>query len=77
MMGWAIPEHDEYETVAGFLFYRMRRVPQEGDACRYKHLHFRISRMKGPKIDEVIVGVEDRPDPASQVPNEIQEHRER
>ena len=58
-MGWAIPEHDEYETVAGFLFYRMRRVPQEGESCRFRNLHFRISRMKGPKIEAVIVSLEE------------------
>jgi hypothetical protein len=39
-------------------------------------MHFRISRMKGPKIEEVIVGVEDKPDLASHVPNEVQVHRE-
>ena len=55
LLGWAIPEHPEYETVAGFLLYRMRRVPQEGDSCAYKTLHFQISRMKGPKIQEVII----------------------
>jgi putative hemolysin len=76
MMGWAIPEHDEYETVAGFLFYRLRRVPQEGDSCRYKHMHFRVSRMKGPKIEEVIVSVEDKLDPASHALNEAQGRRE-
>jgi CBS domain containing-hemolysin-like protein len=62
-MGWAIPEHDEYETVAGFLFYRMRRVPQEGESCTFKNLHFRISRMKGPKIEEVIVSVKETAGP--------------
>jgi putative hemolysin len=53
--GWLIPEHDEYETLAGFLLYRMGRVPQEGELCTYKNLHIRVSRMKGPKIEEVIV----------------------
>ena len=53
--GWSIPKHDEYETLAGFLLYRMGRVPQEGESCTYKNLNIRISRMKGPKIEEVIV----------------------
>ncbi len=57
--GWAIPEHDEYETLAGFLLYRMRRVPHEGESCTFKNLHFRISRMKGPKIEEVIVSLKE------------------
>jgi CBS domain containing-hemolysin-like protein len=58
-LGWSLPENDEYETVAGFLLFRMRRVPQEGETCTYKGWHFRISRMKGPKIEEVIVHVKD------------------
>lgn len=53
--GLGIPEHDEYETLAGFLLYRMGRVPQEGEHCTYKNLQIRVSRMKGPKIEEVIV----------------------
>jgi CBS domain containing-hemolysin-like protein len=52
---WSIPAHDEYETLAGFLLYRMGHVPQEGEACTYKKLLFRVSRMKGPKIEEVVV----------------------
>jgi CBS domain containing-hemolysin-like protein len=55
MMGWAIPEQDEYETLAGFILSRMRRVPQEGDSCIYKTMLFQVSRMKGPKIEEVTV----------------------
>lgn len=54
-MGWTIPEHDEYETLAGYLLYRLGRVPQEGEICTYKNLHIRVSRMKGPRIEEVIV----------------------
>lgn len=55
MIGWAIPEHDEYETLAGFLLQRMGRVPQVGDGCTFKNLHFQINRMKGPKIENVII----------------------
>jgi CBS domain containing-hemolysin-like protein len=64
LLGWAIPEHPDYETVAGFLLYRMRRVPQEGDSCTYKTLHFQISRMKGPKIQEVIISRKNSGGPA-------------
>jgi CBS domain containing-hemolysin-like protein len=55
IIGWTIPEHDEYETLAGFLLFKMGRVPQEGETCTFKTLHFQVSRMKGPKIEEVIV----------------------
>lgn len=59
MMGWAIPEHTDYETLAGFLLYRMNRVPQEGESCTYKNWHFQVNRMRGPKIEEVIVTIKE------------------
>jgi putative hemolysin len=55
IIGSDIPEHAEYETLAGFLLYRMGRVSQEGEQITYKNLRIRVSRMKGPKIEEVIV----------------------
>jgi len=54
-----IPEHDEYETLAGFLLYRLGRVPEDGEHITYKNLQIQVSRMKGPKIEEVIVATKE------------------
>lgn len=55
-LGLSIPANlDEYETLAGFLLVLMRRVPREGDTVRHGQLCFKIARMKGPKIEEVIM----------------------
>jgi hypothetical protein len=50
----------------------MQRVPQEGDICTVKGLQFRISRMKGPKIEEVIVSPKEMSGlPGKEVPGQV------
>ena len=54
-LGLHLPERDIYETLAGFLLYVLGRVPEEGQQIRYDGLCFTVTRMKGPKIEEVHV----------------------
>lgn len=51
----ALPENDDYETVAGFLLYRLGRIPKEGEGCRYGDLHLTVAEMEGPKITKVLI----------------------
>lgn len=48
-----LPERDEYETLAGFLLYLMRRIPEPGTEATWDGLHFTVVQMKGPKIEQV------------------------
>ncbi len=48
-----LPEHDEYETLAGFLLYLLHRVPEPGTEITWEGLHFTVLQMKGPKIEQV------------------------
>jgi CBS domain containing-hemolysin-like protein len=50
-----LPERDEYKTVAGFILYQLRRIPKEGDQCRYGGLRITVTKMKGPKVEEVTI----------------------
>jgi putative hemolysin len=52
-LGLALPEHENYETVAGFILEWLQRIPEEGDALRHGHLQLQVIRMKGPKIEKV------------------------
>jgi putative hemolysin len=54
-LGLSLPESDYYETVAGFILYRLGHVPQEGEELRYRGWGITVSRMKGPKIEEVLI----------------------
>lgn len=54
-LGLNLPEEDDYETVAGFILYRLRRIPEEGERLRYNDLRLTVAEMKGPKIEKVLI----------------------
>lgn len=56
-MGLELPE-DDYETVAGFILYLLRHIPKPGEQLRYKNLKLVITRMRGMKIEEILVARE-------------------
>ncbi|MGD8398491.1 MAG: hemolysin family protein [Anaerolineae bacterium] len=49
----ALPEGEDYETVAGLVLYYLQRVPVEGDVLRHAGLELEVVQMKGPKIEVV------------------------
>ena len=49
-LGVAIPEGEDYETVAGFLFGEMGKVPSEGDVVEHSNLQFRVTSADERKI---------------------------
>jgi putative hemolysin len=53
-MGLGLPEGD-YETVAGFILHLLGRIPKQGRQIKYKDLKIVITRMKGHKIEEIMV----------------------
>jgi putative hemolysin len=53
-MGLGLPE-GEYETVAGFILQLLGRIPKQGRQIRYKDLKIVVTRMKGHKIEEIMV----------------------
>ncbi len=53
-MGLELPAGD-YETVAGFILHLLGRIPQQGEQLKYKGLKLVITRMRGVKIEEVLV----------------------
>lgn len=47
-----IPE-DDIETVAGFIYSLLGKIPEEGETAHYKNLEFVIMKMKKNKIDKI------------------------
>ncbi|MBI2830647.1 MAG: HlyC/CorC family transporter [Chloroflexi bacterium] len=54
-MGLQLPESDEYETVAGFVLHLLGHIPKRGEPLKYKGLKLVITKMKGVKIEEILV----------------------
>ncbi len=53
-LGLALPEGD-YETVAGFVLHLLGRIPKQGKQLKYKSLKMVITKMKGHKIEEILL----------------------
>lgn len=49
-----LPEGD-YETVAGFILSRLGHIPNQGEQLRYKSLKMVITKMRGVKIEEILI----------------------
>jgi len=53
-MGLELPEGD-YETVAGFTLHLLGHIPKRGEQLRYKGLKLVITKMRGVKIEEILL----------------------
>jgi len=49
-----LPEGD-YETVAGFILHLLGHIPRQGEQLRYKTLKLVITKMRGLKIEEILL----------------------
>jgi putative hemolysin len=49
-----LPEGD-YETVAGFILNLLGRIPKRGEQLKYKDLKLVITKMRGVKIEEILL----------------------
>jgi len=63
-LGLALPEGD-YETVAGFVLHLLGRIPKQGKQLKYKGLKLVITKMKGHKIEEILLTKEKKKKDAS------------
>lgn len=54
-MGAEIPESDDYETIAGFIFSSLGKVPTEGESFDFDQLRFQITSADERKIERVRV----------------------
>jgi putative hemolysin len=53
---------DAYQTLGGFVFTRLGRVPTVGEHFEWGHLRFEIVDMDGKRIDKVLVSAADAQD---------------
>jgi len=48
-----IPEHEDYETLAGFILYHLQGIPEQGEEIKIDSFHFLMTRVSERKIQEV------------------------
>jgi len=59
-MNLNLPEGDDYETVAGFVLQLLGHIPKQGEQLRYKGMKLVITKMRGLKIEEILLTKERR-----------------
>ena len=75
-MALGLPEAEDYETVAGFIMKQLGQIPRQGQVLRHDGLKLVVTRMRGNKIEEVLItkekqpaaGLEPTPNPALEKP---------
>ena len=65
-MALGLPEAEDYETVAGFIMKRLGQIPRQGQVLRHDSLKLVVTRMRGKKIEEVLITREKPPDVTGQ-----------
>jgi len=55
-----LPDGEDYETVAGFILNLLGHIPKRGEQLKYKGLKIVITKMRGLKIEEVLLTKEKR-----------------
>ena len=48
------PENENYETIAGFIMYRLRKIPRPADAVEYAGFKFEVVDIDHYKIDQLL-----------------------
>ncbi len=52
-LGFVLPE-DDYDTVAGFVFGQLNRIPRVGDEVRVDNGTLRVLEMKGRRVEYLL-----------------------
>jgi CBS domain containing-hemolysin-like protein len=48
-----LPEADAYDTLAGLILYRLRRIPKPGESVTVGKHRLQVVRVEGPRIPRV------------------------
>jgi putative hemolysin len=54
-LGIELPGDGHHETVAGFILYQLRRIPNEGERLHHGDLNITVQEKKGPTIGKVLI----------------------
>lgn len=58
LFGWTdMPEQESYETISGFLMYKMKCVPKKAQSFEFRNVKFEIVDVEKYRIDEVMATI--------------------
>ncbi|HVQ26967.1 MAG TPA: transporter associated domain-containing protein, partial [Planctomycetota bacterium] len=53
----AIPESEDYDTLGGFIFSTLGRLPAEGEVVRHDNLALTVKRVVERRVDQVAIEI--------------------
>jgi putative hemolysin len=57
--GWMNDGEQEFDTLAGFILYELKHIPETGETFEWRGFEFEIIDMDGQRIDKVLVKASD------------------
>ncbi len=48
-----LPQHDDYQTIGGFMIYQMQKIPKVGEKLGYQALEFQVMQVEGPRLEQI------------------------
>jgi CBS domain containing-hemolysin-like protein len=58
-----LPLTDEYQTLGGFVLFRLQRIPQPGELLYYGGYEFMVTAAEGPRLDQIRIHRLQPPEP--------------
>ncbi|MEA5595353.1 hemolysin family protein [Rivularia sp. UHCC 0363] len=50
-----LPLTKEYQTLGGFMLYRLQKIPTIGESFRYQNIEFTVASLTGPRLQQIQV----------------------
>jgi CBS domain containing-hemolysin-like protein len=50
---------ENYDTIGGYVMGKLERIPKKGDEIQIDHMHFRVERVDGMRIDQLRISLGD------------------
>ena len=63
----SFPEHENYETIAGFMMFMLRKIPKRTDSVTYAGYKFEVVDIDSYKIDQLLVTRIVKTEPPAQI----------
>jgi CBS domain containing-hemolysin-like protein len=73
VLGLDLPEGEEFETLAGFIFNRAGRLVEEGERIAYEDVTIRIEQVDNTRIQKARITIPEETDPAEEADAETEE----
>ena len=52
-----LPLSEEYQTLGGFVTYKLQKIPSQGETFQYQNIEFTVTAAEGPRLDQIKIQI--------------------